>query len=133
MKPKFLVLLFAAILVLPACDNDDDTVPQKVTIDGTWHLKNVSGGFAGVDEDFSRGEVIWTFDGGNSTLSVKNNSERTFSGLPVGTYAYSVSEVEGDEVLFIDENKFGITVISTSEMTIDQGLASDGFLFMFER
>jgi hypothetical protein len=132
MKPKFVVLLFAAVLVLSGCD-DDETLPQEPTINGTWHLKNVSGGFAGVDEDFSRGEVIWTFDEESSVLTVENNSKETFIGLASGVYSYSVSEVEGDEVLFIDEGEFGILTIAKTEMAIDQGLASDGFLFNFQR
>jgi len=44
MKPKLLILLFfVSSLLLVSCNKSDDDGGDAVTLNGIWHLKNVSG------------------------------------------------------------------------------------------
>ncbi|HET8810467.1 MAG TPA: hypothetical protein VFM65_09420 [Flavobacteriaceae bacterium] len=130
MKPiifTFLVLFFGCFA---GCDNSDNDIDDP-TIYGSWNLMNISGGFAGVDNDFERGTIIWTFDGNSSELVVENNNtEEVIDGLDSGTYMFSIS---GSDTLFVEGGRFGVYTVSKTQLIIDQGVASDGFLLKFER
>lgn len=136
------VILFSAILfglsIFMGCDKKDDT-PQKVTLDGTWNLKNIRGGFAGVDDDFELGLVTWTFDEPSSTLAVVNNSTQEFiySGYETGTYTYIIfSYSNGNKFMIINGTEHGKFIIQENLLTINEnelqsGPAADGFVFEF--
>ena len=91
MKPKLLILLFfVSSLLLVSCNKSDDDGGDAATLNGIWHLKNVSGGFVGVDVDYDRGEIVWNFNLTTGVLSVENNLEETdpdyaYSGLETGS------------------------------------------------
>lgn len=53
------------MLVISCSTNNDLSIEEK------FYLVNVSGGFAGVNENFDRGQIIWTFNEQNSTLIIK--------------------------------------------------------------
>ncbi len=133
------VILFMALGFLVGCGNtDDDDSSQNDAINGVWHLKNISGGLLGVDIDYNKGEVKWTFNEGNKTLVIENNimttgPEDIHVGLDSGTYTYKV-ELEGDtKILFINEAQSGRLSIISGILKIDDNIAADGFLSEFVR
>ena len=61
MKSTFYIL--GLILVVLSCNSDDDVQQNtEPTLFGPWSLVNVSGGFAGVNDDFEIGTITWNFN-----------------------------------------------------------------------
>ena len=54
---SFCMILF---MVLAGC-TDTDTPLEVDPMQGTWNLLNISGGFVGMDQDFEKGTVVWSF------------------------------------------------------------------------
>lgn len=142
MKTQFLILLIFSFSLLTSCHKDiDDTIDkgnEEVTINGTWHLKNVSGGFAGIDVNYNQGDVLWTFNQDDNTLIVENNimttdPESTYARLESGTYTYEVEQNEGSQILLIDGNDTGEINLSADTLTIDDESGADGFIMTFVR
>lgn len=135
----FSVMLFG-LSIFMGCDKKNET-PQMETLNGTWNLKNISGGFAGVDDDFEKGLVTWTFDEPNSTLYVINNSTQEFiySGYETGTYTYNIfSYSNGNKFMIINGTEHGKYLIQGNLLTINEnelqsGAGADGFIFEFVR
>lgn len=132
------VMLFG-LSIFMGCDKKNET-PQMETLNGTWNLKNISGGFAGVDDDFETGLVTWTFDEPSSTLTVVNNSSQEFiySGYETGTYTYTIVEISGHEYMIIEGTEHGKYLIQGNLLTINEnelqsGAGADGFVFEFVR
>lgn len=131
----FLVVFFC----ISACSDRDDTVADF--LHGSWAIQNISGGLAGVDQDFVAGTVSWTFDSGTNMLTVENNHELedvVYDGLDSGTYEYSILQVETQSFLIIDEVEFAGLDFLTNQMLLDQnklsaGTGTDGFLLLFNR
>jgi len=137
MKTKLLVWLIIGVGFLSACKNDDLS-PKKASINGIWNLKNVSGGFVGVDIDYTEGQVIWNFNPTNTTLIVEKNivttgPESIYSGLDNGTYSYEIKTNGDTQTLYIDAIEHGLLMITDSTLSIDNGIASDGFITLYER
>lgn len=135
MKTSFFIVLIAISGIVMSCDKDDD-MQQEPTIAGTWNLLNIQGGFAGIDADFSPGLITWNFNAETSSLSVVNNhpeDEIVYDGFETGTYPYSILQSEGDKLLSIDGGTFGIYTFTDYQLIIDQNIASDGYVFSFER
>ena len=73
-------------MFLISCSTDNDlSVEQK------FYLVNVSGGFAGVNENFDKGQIIWTFNEQNSTLNIEKTTNESFSGLNEGVYSFDIT------------------------------------------
>ncbi|MDN5213521.1 hypothetical protein QQ020_15730 [Fulvivirgaceae bacterium BMA12] len=138
MKRNFLILalLFFAGFIA-GCENDEDITPDQ-QLNGSWHLTNVSGGLAGVNIDYKKGEVKWDFDPKSGNLTIENLIDSTgpediYAGLDSGTYPYEIRQ-EGDaQVLYIDNSERGILTIVDNTLKIDDGLIADGFITQFER
>lgn len=131
------VLLFTMFL-LTGCPKDDVIKPINDSNSGTWYLKNVNGGFAGVDVDYNNQEVQWTFTDTDSTLEVVNNIINTgpqsiYAGPESGTYSYSVQLISGSDHLFIDNEDKGILIFQNDSLFLDEGVAADGFMSVFTR
>lgn len=142
MKTQFLIFLIFSFGLLTSCHKDmDDTIDkgtEEVTINGTWHLKNVSGGFAGIDVNYNQGDVLWTFNQNDNTLIVENNimttsPESTYARLESGTYTFEIEQNEGPQILFIDGNNTGEINLSADTVTIDDESGADGFIMTFMR
>lgn len=124
-------------LFLVSCINiDDDT--NSHPINGTWKLKNVSGGLRGVDLDYNDEEVTWFFNEKNKELKAKNTIINTgpqsvYLPLANGDYLYEIKLKEGSENLYINDVKKGSITISKDTLFIDEGVASDGMLYKFIR
>lgn len=136
---KSIILVLSCFFILSNCsiNNSDPLPPQEVKY--LWHLVKVTGGVAGVDEQFSTDTVIWSFDGDTQTLTVDNkNSDDTIEdGLDSGSYDYSVLDIDGTTYLSIDGNEFGSFETSQTTLSINQNLMStgngaDGFIYTFQ-
>ncbi|EZH72985.1 hypothetical protein ATO12_18380 [Aquimarina atlantica] len=133
------LILIVAFGISTSCHSDDDgPVEKEKTINGVWNLKNVSGGLQGINLDYNKGEVLWTFNETTGKLIVENNvitqgPKNIHSGLRSGTYNYEIKEEEGSKVLFVKGIKRGIITTLRESMKIDDGVEVDGFINEFER
>lgn len=130
------VIMTLSLVFFMSC-SDDDSI-QSDTINGVWNLKNISGEFTGIDIDYNQGDVTWDFNLENNTLIVENNiitngPEDIYAGLDSGTYEIRIENGEGIETLFIDDIDRGQLILLGTNLKIDEGLVSDGFLTEFER
>ena len=137
MKKSIIIVLSCCLLFSNCSDNQDPIEPQK--IEYLWHLVKVTGGIAGIDEEFSRGTITWSFDDATKKLVVENNNDNITieDALDSGSYDYDVLELEQELYLIIDENEFGNFKISQNLLVIDQnkmstGDGSDGFIYSFQ-
>jgi len=138
MKFRALALLMILIGLLSSCNNDDDNSLSQEGINGSWNLKNVTGGFIGVNIDYNQGDVIWTFNSQNNSLVVENNiittgPEDIYAGLDTGSYSYIIEQNGDVETLFIDGNERGNIELQNNILKIDDGIIADGFITLFEK
>ncbi|CAH8288912.1 hypothetical protein EV196_11620 [Mariniflexile fucanivorans] len=139
-----IIIAFLSFATLTNCSLEGDNEIKDQVYKTYWHLTNVSGGIAGVDNDFNLNEIIWTFNEDTDQLKINNtNTAEIEDGLDTGTYTYSVTivEVEGEDdksFLVIDSNEFGKFTFNETELVIDQnitttGTGADGFIYIFKR
>lgn len=136
MRSKICIFLVVAT-VLIACKNDDLT-PKENPISGVWNLKNVSGGFAGVNIDYTKGEVIWNFKPESKELIIEKNIETTgpesiYADLESGTYSYEIITDSDTQTLYINNTKRGHIFIEKENLFIDDGIDADGFIAEYEQ
>ena len=139
MKSKILVLLVVGFCgVISSCNNDDSI--QATIINGTWNLKNISGGLAGINDDYNQGIIKWIFDSQALTLTVENNNSQNtiYDGFESGIYSYSILESGGNSYLIVEDIEFGGFAITENNLVIDQnkttaGSGADGFIIELER
>ncbi len=137
-KKIILLLLITSGLLLSCSRDDDDEIP---TIEGIWHMKNISGGIAGIDDTYTHHSIKWTFNSQDHTLTVANNNPSTttiYDGFASGIYSYSILESDGDSYIVIEGNEFGKTTLTMNSLTLDQNKSStdngnDGFILGLER
>ena len=120
-------------MLLSSCSTNNN-----LSIEQKFYLVNVSGGFAGVNFNFDKGQIIWTFNEQNSTLNIKKNTNESFSGLNEGIYSYSIVNINNNLFLHIDENELGGVSTSENGMIIDENMRStgsgaDGFIMTLEK
>lgn len=141
MKLKtFILTLFLGIGLLISCTKDETNIlPQEEYLNGVWNLKNLSGGFVGLNENYPTGAITWTFNAQNQTIIVNNNNQASTSFIfESGTYNYSIIEVNDQKYLQIDSEEYGGLTISANNLTVDQneiswGFGADGFVLYFEK
>ena len=131
MKKVFLILI-CGMLLISCSTNNNLSIEQK------FYLVNISGGFAGVNENFDKGQIIWTFNEQNSTLNIEKNTNESFSGLDEGIYSYSIDNINNQLFLHIDENELGGVSTYENGMIIDENMRStgsgaDGFIMTLEK
>jgi len=135
MKTTFYILVL--MLFTLSCNSDDDTQQNsEPTLDGSWSLVNVTGGLAGVDDDFEIGLIIWDFNQDNLELTVTNNNTVSviYDGFPTGTYDYEIfTETNGEMSVVINTVSYRVTNLTSSQLVIDEGVVADGFLLSFSR
>ncbi len=139
MKSKQIILMAVLIsIMLGSCKNDDDSTDTANGLQGTWNLSNVNGGLIGINIEYSKNEVIWTFNENIGTLTVTNNimttgPEQIYSGPETGTYSYDIVLEDESEIIYIDGQERGVLTIEANTFYIDAGLATDGFLSKYIR
>ena len=138
-----LSLALLAVLTFTACKKE--TRPHSTSpsseINGKWNLVRLYGGITGANEVHAAGEIEWTFNDQNSTVTVNNTAgNSSYYSLPSGTYNYQQISGPGQNqhYLVIGANELGQFVISGDQMLIDENKKSDGegacgFYFELER
>ncbi|MCP4976194.1 MAG: hypothetical protein GY931_08540 [Maribacter sp.] len=138
MQKRLILFVFSILTLLVGCSTNDDM--EKDPIDGVWEVRNISGGFAGINDDYPTGIILWSFNGQQSKLTVTNNNiaNTIYDGFESGEYPYSI--LQKDKVLYleIDGQEFGGMVISQNELVIDQNITSsgggaDGFVLLLQK
>ncbi|WP_053976426.1 hypothetical protein [Mangrovimonas xylaniphaga] len=134
MKTKLLIA-FLFFSSLYSCCNSDDDHTNTNTLEGSWNLVRVTGGFAGVDDEFEPGLIVWDFNTSSTTITVTNNNtgNTIYDGLPTGTYSYNLSTTEEGEYITVENMLNGQLNISGNQMTLDDNVAADGFLLTFNK
>lgn len=139
MKKNILIAL-SCFFVLSNCstNNEESTTPDEVAF--LWHLVGVTGGIAGIDEQFDVNTIVWNFDDVNQTLVIdnKNTDDSLEDSLDSGTYAFSVLSEGSLTYLLVDGTEIGSFEINSNSLTIDQnftssGTVTDGFIYTFTR
>tara|TARA_R110002073_G_scaffold220418_1_gene380607 strand:+ start:95721 stop:96116 length:396 start_codon:yes stop_codon:yes gene_type:complete len=130
---KKIALISLVFVIISSCNNED-----MLKVDNSWNLVKVTGGFAGIDENFDKGEIKWTFNEGNSTLKVVKNTTEPYSGIAEGTYLYSILSNSDHFYLIIDSQEKGGIITTGSFMEVDEnkqstGAGADGFIYHFEK
>jgi len=136
---KLSLIMILGIVLFTNCNNDDDDdSTQTESLNGIWNIKNISGGFAGINDEYETGIITWTFN--NQILTVENNDIQgnIYSGFETGTYSYSSTEINGANYIIIENSEYGGYTLSTNNLTINQnettsGSGADGFMLQFER
>ncbi|MBW1296989.1 hypothetical protein [Aquimarina litoralis] len=129
------VILFSIMLI--GCSNDDDNNNNTVNteqIQGKWSLVNVSGGFAGVDQDIEKGLIEWDFNSDTGMVTITNTiTDSSFNTiLPSGMYSYSISAPADADDLIVNDVNLGRINFENTSFTVQETLV-DGFTFRFER
>ena len=139
MQVRVIIISLGLMLVLLGCTNDNNHGNDDV-VKGSWSLINVSGGIAGVDDDFEKGKIVWKFDAKGETLVVVNNddSNSIYNGLTTRTYAYSVLQEKGKFYLFVNDKEVGGIFVTETKLVLDQniitlGNGADGFVLVLEK
>jgi hypothetical protein len=134
---KLSLLMILSLVFFTSCNNDDDSNQMEI-LNGIWNVKNISGGFAGIDDDYDTGIITWTFN--NQILTIENNESQgnIYSGFESGTYYYSTNEINGNNYIIINNAEYGGFTLSVNNLTINQnetssGSGADGFMLQFER
>lgn len=115
------------------------TSTPKSTIDGTWNLVRIHGGIMGANETHASGEIEWTFDTQNATVTVTNTvGNSTYYYLPSGTYPFQQISGSTENYLVIDANELGKMTFSGNQLLIDEnkkstGEGACGFYFTLQR
>lgn len=133
LKPIIYIIL---IFAFASCSLNSENNPQVVRSE--WHLRNVSGGLSGVNNDFEFNTVIWTFNESLESINVENNNTNPAieDGFDTGTYSYSLMD-DGDHIFIsIEDNEIGSLTFTSNELVIDQNLTSngsvaDGYIYTF--
>ena len=119
-------LFFFVLFCLGCSKNHDGFI-------GTWNVKQASGTFAGIVNEYKKREVTWTFRS-NNILSITNNYDGELNISPeTGDYLY---EVDHDTLRFdFGAGAFIMQFESDYQKLIldDNYFTSDGWRFILER
>lgn len=135
MKTKILtILLFIGIGFFISCNDNDDNSTQQETISGTWNLINVRGGLAGINNNYSKGDIKWAFDQTNAILTVENKiGNNNAFYLHNGIYSFNIEDDQETKILFIDNNDYRLVILSIDNSLIITDDFNDGFTAEFKR
>lgn len=126
-----LFLVLTVLATFTACKKEVAPTQQNHSsanaIDGKWSLVRIYGGIAGANENHPIGDIEWTFNSQNGTLTVNNSAPNsTYYYLPSGTYNFQEISTSTQHYLVIDSNELGEFVISGNELKIDENKKSTG-------
>ncbi|MCF7569290.1 hypothetical protein L3X37_13085 [Sabulilitoribacter arenilitoris] len=136
---KSVIFVLSCFFVFSSCslNESDSSAPQE--IEYYWHLIQVTGGVAGIDERFDVDTIVWNFDDDTGTLTVDNNNtdDSIEDGLDGGTYSFSVLDIDGNTYLLVDDEEIGSFNVNQSTFTLDTnkmstGTGADGFIYLFQ-
>ncbi len=142
MKHFIVLIVCFSFLTFTNCSisNDNNSDPQVIRV--LWNLKNVSGGVAGVDNDFTTGKIVWEFNENTKKVTVTNsNTDNNLEdGLDSGTYSYDIitSGTSSKAYLVIASNEIGSITVTETQLVINQnetstGPVADGYIYTFNK
>ena len=128
---KLSLLMIMSFVFFINCNSDDDS-NQTETLNGTWNLKKIYGGFASTSY-YEIGDVKWTFNVTENTVIIENNIMTSIEPVS-GTYDYRIEQKEGRATLFINNiEKGAIVMLSSNRLKIDFYSDADGFFTELEK
>ena len=129
----FYLFIIFGVGFLISCNNDDNSL-QENTINGTWNLTNVRGGLASINNNYSKGDIKWTFDQATTILTVENKigNDNGFY-LNSGTYSFNIEDDNENQILFVDNGYYRMVILSFDKNLIITDGFDDGFTAEFER
>ena len=134
-----LIAALCLFVIFSGCGESDNSSDTPLTINGEWNLTNVSGGIAGINDNFSAGTITWTFDSTTNTVEVINNNTNSNleSMLVSGNYEYSLEANATNPELcaynfVIDEVNFGCYSLTQNQLTFGQ-IEADGYMITLVR
>lgn len=137
MTMKFLTAAIFIFLLTSCSISSDNNVPQFVRAE--WHLKNVSGGIDGVNNNFDLNTIIWAFNESLGTLNITNNNTDTTKedGFDTGNYTFSLINNSNNSFIVINQNELGSLTILNNQLIINQnekstGAGADGYIYTFK-
>lgn len=137
MKKFILSIILLAGVFAASCDEDSTTPANNPqTMNGKWHLVDISGSIAGGHHALEPGTITWAF-GDDGLLVVQNNNtnESIEDFFESGTYTYSYIPNEDSpemcaQVLMVNSINLGCQVGNAQEMIITNTWA-DGYQLKF--
>lgn len=135
---RITLLLIQSCLCLTLFTRCSEETTTRPSLHEAYALRNVSGGFAGVDVDYENGAVTWAFDTDRhelvvSSLIINNGPQSVYLPLQSGTYQYSTTQSNGKTYLQIeghqiyDNGDYGRYILNADgSLVIDQGEGSNG-------
>lgn len=136
----FLSVFSLVFLCFTSCSVDNATteaLPHPIS--GVWNLKNVSGTIAGVNIDYTLGQVQWDFSTTSNSLDITKNiattgPEDVYGGRETGTYTYEIQLNDASQVLYIDGIEIGVIAFGNNVLEISTGPdVADGVTYRYER
>jgi len=136
-------ILCCLLLFLISCEDEEENIDPII---GSWNLIQLTGGLAGIDENYAPGDIVWTFS--EDRLFIEGSS----MFIPEGESSYLIAEY-GDS-LFLNRDYrvesptqfFTYLEINDDEMTLDENswlyitdndttltALADGFFYSFEK
>lgn len=133
MKKRKALLILSIFITIAACTKKNESPESTPIIDGKWDLYNVSGGFAGINEFYDLGDIVWNFVG--DSLFVQNADSISTSGILLenGSYFYSITSDSLDNgTIYVDSLLIGFVDFDQLNLFISQQYV-DGYLHNFKR
>lgn len=138
MKTMKLLLLLVITSLTLSCNNDDDNSTENNSFYDSWSLIKVNGGFAGTNDEFEPGTIVWHFNE-NGTVTVTNNStdNEATDFFESGNYSFQFMIIEStnggcETSLSINGIDFGCYTIENNSLTLNQQ-PTDGYLVTLVR
>ena len=142
-KTMTVFAMFVLLLTPFSCHETENYyfIPQTANqaIQGEWHLVNVAGGFAGINDDYTIGEIVWDFDTANQTVTIMNlnTNENKVDMFDSGVYAFAYVQntVLPDNCILsltIDGVNLGCSNFNNTQFTLSQ-VESDGYFITLQR
>lgn len=125
MKPITSLLVSLLSVAIISCSKNTDDSSQNKNLNGKWNLKTITTFISSNNYNFPDGQITWTFNTTNSTVSVLNNSTVTDFNLPSGVYNYTIGQNSAEngapcsEYLTIDGGNFGCIAIENGHLTLN--------------
>lgn len=126
-----LMILLALSLTVVACGEDDDA-----TIRGnTYQLISITGGLAGLNEDFSADAVFWQFSADDDLVITKTTS-KLYSGPMEGEFKYEYDDATmrfgEDDTDQETWSSYSVNLSAEGDtLILDEGVELDGLLYTF--
>lgn len=132
---KKLSLLFLVSVFMISCE--DNSISEN-TIEGTWNVTEIIGGFA-QSKNYEEGTFTWTFNLETKTVTIINVSQPanpsitpSFTNDQGGVYSFTIENENNIDYLVVGDRK-GTIALNGNNLTVDYGIAFDDIAYVFER